>query len=84
MLEHKDGLGGFTIRGPVVPGRHRLVVNSQKVLPVEPIEFVVGATDVVVQVDQGQSLAASVLLPERAPAEYVSAVLVPVVAPPKP
>lgn len=81
QLEYKDGSGGFTIRGTAQPGRHRLVVNSENLLPVVPIEFQVGATDVVVALDPGQGLAASLLLPEQAPTEAVTAVLVSAVPP---
>ncbi len=80
-LEHHDGDGGFGIRGTAPPARYRLVVQSDRVLPIAPIEFVPGTTDLVVAVDRGQGLAASVLLAARAPAEFVTAALVPTSAP---
>jgi hypothetical protein len=81
-FEHQDGTGAFSIRGTAAPGRHRLSVAASNVLPIEPIEFVPGASDLVVEVDPGHGLAASVLLPDGATAEFVTAVLVPAVAPP--
>ncbi len=76
-LEHKDGQGGFTMRGAAAPGRYRLTVSSQSALPGEPVEFALGAKDLVVNLEAGFAVAASVLLPPKAPAMYLRARWVP-------
>ena len=67
----------FEVRGTVPPGSCRLSCQSDRALPVEPIPFQLGATDLVVQVRAGQELAASALLPSEVPNDHVTAVLVP-------
>ncbi len=77
MLNHQDGAGGFAIRGTAIPGRYRLVPSTDRALPTAPIEFAVGASDVVVSLDCGQSFAASVLLPDGASSQFITVALVP-------
>jgi hypothetical protein len=77
VLDHQDGAGGFALRGVAPPGRYRLAVSGTNLLPVTPVEFAPGASDLVVDVEPGNGLAASVLLPDGAIGEFVSAVLVP-------
>jgi hypothetical protein len=77
QLDHRDGAGAFTIRGTIAPGRYRLAANSERVLPIAPIEFALGAADVVVKIDPGHAVAASLLVPEKAPLDTLSVALVP-------
>ncbi|HEX6813735.1 MAG TPA: hypothetical protein VF384_19095 [Planctomycetota bacterium] len=72
---HRDDNGHFEFRGDAQPGRYRLTLTSSSHLPVEPIEFTLGTKDLVVNVDTGAPLAASVLLPKDAP-QGLRAVLV--------
>lgn len=67
--------GHFEYRGEAAPGRYRLRFDSNHHLPVEPIEFAIGTKDLVVRIDAGAPLAASVLLPKDSP-EGLRAVLV--------
>ena len=64
---HRDDDGHFEFRGDAQPGRYRLTCGSRNHLPVEPIEFALGAKDLVVNLDTGSPLAASVLLPKDFP-----------------
>jgi hypothetical protein len=63
----RDDEGHFEFRGDAPPGRYRLTCNSRNHLPVEPIEFALGSKDLVVNLDTGSPLAASVLLPKDCP-----------------
>jgi hypothetical protein len=81
QLEFHDDVGNFAIRGTLAPGRYHLVANSERVLPIAPIEFALGATDLVVDIDAGHQLAASVLLPEKASPDAITATLVPATPP---
>jgi protocatechuate 3,4-dioxygenase beta subunit len=63
----RDDEGHFEFRGEAEPGRYRLTCSSNSHLPVEPIEFALGTKDVVVNIDAGSALAASVLLPKDSP-----------------
>jgi hypothetical protein len=76
-LEHKDDQGGFTIRGAAVPGRYRVTPVSQATLPGSPVEFPFGAKDLVLDVHAGFAVAASVLLPPNAQAQFLRACWVP-------
>jgi hypothetical protein len=64
---HRDDEGHFEFRGDAQPGRYRLTCNSRNHLPVDPIEFALGAKDLVVNLDTGAPLAASVLVPKDFP-----------------
>ncbi|MDO8349438.1 MAG: hypothetical protein Q7T30_04345, partial [Planctomycetota bacterium] len=75
--------GHFEYRGDAAPGRYRLRFNSNNHLPVEPIEFAIGTKDLVVRIDTGAALAASVLLPKDSP-DGLRAVLTAEGAAPKP
>jgi hypothetical protein len=57
----------FAFRGDVGPGRYRLRFGNWNHLPVEPIEFTPGSTDLVVQLQAGAGLRATFLLPEGMP-----------------
>lgn len=80
--DHRQGV--FTIYGDMPPGRYRLQVWCGEALPIEPIEFQLGTKDLVVAVDTGTPLAASLLLPEKAPTDQVQAKLVPTKPPVEP
>lgn len=54
----------FEVRGDVDPGRYRLVVNSHMSLPAPPVEFVLGASDVVLALEAGTMVRGDVLLPD--------------------
>lgn len=73
----KDATGRFAIRGNHGPGRYRLAVTCAEALPIDPIEFPIGATDVTVALQPGAQLAASVLLPPGAPIDQLRFTLVP-------
>src|SRR5436190_3571119 len=76
-LAHAAADGTFSVRGDVEPGRYRLVAGAQHVLPAAPIEFALGTRDLVVALDRGCRVAASVLLPAKTPEDTVLAHLVP-------
>jgi hypothetical protein len=57
--------------------RHRLRVQATTALPIAPVEFAPGRTDLVVTLTAGTLLAASVLLPATAPTEHLRAELLP-------
>lgn len=76
-MGHVAADGSFRVTGTRSPGRFRVAAQSQRVLPVTPVEFAPGASDVVLELERGQGLAASIWLPEGAPVQYVTAVLVP-------
>lgn len=80
--DHKQGV--FAIYGDMPPGRYRLQVWCGEALPIEPIEFALGTKDLVVAVETGTPLAASVLLPEKAPSDQLQAKLVPTKPPVEP
>ena len=80
--DHRQGV--FAIYGDVPPGRYRLQIWCGEALPIEPVEFPLGTKDLVVAVDTGTPLAASLLLPEKAPADQVQAKLVPMKPPIEP
>lgn len=63
--------GRFELRATVEPGRYRLLARAPGMVPLEPIEFAVGATDLVVPMRVGYQLAASCWLPENAPRDSV-------------
>lgn len=80
--DHRQGV--FAIYGDMPPGRYRLQIWCGEALPIEPVEFPLGTKDLVVAVDTGTPLAASLLLPEKAPADQVQAKLVPTKPPVEP
>ncbi len=59
--------GSFAVTGEVPARRFRLVFPAYHHLPIEPIEFRFGASDLVIPVDLGASLTAIVLLPAGLP-----------------
>ncbi|MBL8737747.1 MAG: hypothetical protein JNL12_15045 [Planctomycetes bacterium] len=69
--------GRFAAHGELPPGRYRLHASTEAALPIEPVEFRLGTEDLVVQIDLGSPVAASVLLPERTQADLVAAWLLP-------
>ncbi len=83
-LEHRGDDGTFSFRGNAPIGKLRLNVSAEQLLPLAPIEFSLGTTDLVVTVDSGTPVAASVLLPDDSPTEYVTLALVPAGAKPAP
>jgi hypothetical protein len=66
----------FEVRGGVPPGTYRLGFQAEGCLPIDPVPFTVGATDLLVDIGIGHALAASVLLPEHTPETDLTAVLV--------
>ena len=68
--------GSFRIYAAPTPGRYRLAVHAGEALPPPPVEFRPGTEDLVVAIETGDPLAASVLLPEKSAVHYVRAVLV--------
>lgn len=64
--------GRFELRATVEPGRYRLLASAPGMVPLAPIEFAVGADDLVVPMRVGYQLAASCWLPEDAPRYSVS------------
>lgn len=64
--------GRFELRATVEPGRYRLLASAPGMVPLEPIEFAVGANDLVVPMRTAYRLAASCWLPEDAPRSSVS------------
>src|SRR5262249_30794081 len=61
------------------PGRYRLAFSDEGHRPIAPIDFTPGATGVVVQVDPGANLAATLLVPDHLP-DGIRGVLVPAAA----
>lgn len=80
--DHKQGV--FAIFGDMPPGRYRLQVWCGEALPIEPVEFQLGTKDLVVPVETGTPIAASLLLPEKAPTDQLQAKLVPTKPPVEP
>lgn len=78
-----DGKGSFRVAGKAGNGRHRLTIHPHEALPITPVEFKVGEKDLVVAVDPGAPLAASVLMPPQVEGDAISAVLIPA-KPPEP
>jgi hypothetical protein len=70
----QDGEGNFAVHGTSEPGRYRLTFPAWDHLPIAPIEFPVGASDLVVQIAAGTPLSATALLPAGAP-DGIKAVL---------
>jgi hypothetical protein len=69
--------GAFEVRGEVKPGRYRLTFYAQNHLPVEPLEFRVGADDLVIPIALGHGLAATCVPPANLPTHQLRGVLVP-------
>lgn len=87
--ERVDGLtrgrfddGRFEFRGETTAARHRLSVPGNDHLPVAPVEFAVGATNVVVPVRVGHAVSAQLLLPAAMAAQAIQGVLRPRFEPP--
>lgn len=66
----------FEVRGTLPPATYRLRFHAEGCLPIEPVPFAVGTTDLTVEIGVGHALAASVLLPEQTPESDLVAVLV--------
>jgi hypothetical protein len=66
----------FILRGAAPPGRYRISVHGDHNLPITPVEIRLGQTDVVIRFERGAKLAASALLPERAPTEALLVALI--------
>ncbi len=81
---HQRDDGRFDVVGDVEPGRLRLTFPTGRHLPIEPIEFAYGARDLVVDVDPGASLSATVRVPDDWPpnAHGLTGVLHDTAAPP--
>lgn len=77
VLQHQDGTGRFELRGDVAPGRLRLAFGTHDKLPMEPVEFEVGAEHLEIRLATGHALAATILQNKGAPAEGLYAVLQP-------
>jgi hypothetical protein len=82
VQQRQDG-DRFTVRGTLPPGRYRLTVHGERQLPLDPIEFRLGQTDLEVRIDTGARLAASVLLPPNSPSDSLRVELISAVADPK-
>lgn len=80
--DHKQGL--FAVYGDTSPGRHRLTFYCGEALPIAPVEFQPGTKDLVVAVETGTPLAASLLLTEKTPTDQLTAKLVPTTPPVEP
>jgi hypothetical protein len=59
--------GTFALRGATAPGRLRLRIGADELLPTPPVEFAAGATNLVVQVAVGTPLTATALVPPDLP-----------------
>ncbi|HEX5051988.1 MAG TPA: hypothetical protein VFZ65_09465 [Planctomycetota bacterium] len=57
--------GAFEVRGTVEPGRYRLRVQGNDHLPVDPVEFAVGAADLRIDVRRGVPFEVACRLPAR-------------------
>lgn len=55
--------GSFEVRGALEPGRYRILVPPLNSLPVEPVEFTPGATDVLIAFRRGSTLTATCRVP---------------------
>ena len=82
---YEDGLqvdvrddGSFEVRGKLTPGRQRIEVQGDHHLPVEPVEFAIGARDLVIPVQRGLRLSATCLLPDGVPQRLVQLRLQPI------
>lgn len=83
-LQHQDGTGRFEVRGTVAPGRMRLAFSNHGLLPMEPIEFEAGASDLQIHLATGHALAATLLVHKGTPDEGLYAVLSPAQPDPDP
>jgi hypothetical protein len=66
LLYYQDDEGHFESRGTFTPGRYRLLFTSWNHLPHDPVEFDAGAKDLVIELEEGSPLAATMLLPKGA------------------
>ena len=80
--DHRQGV--FAVYGDVPAGRYRLQVWCGEALPIAPIEFQPGTKDLVVAVDTGTPVAASLLMAEKMPTDQLQAKLVPTAPPVEP
>ena len=78
---HDDGT--FDVRGDALPVRHRLAFRWGGHLPIAPVEFRVGATDLVIPIAIGNGLEARVLVDDNVPAHLVRGILRPAFTPPE-
>lgn len=65
----RDGV--FAAHGHVEPGRYRLRVRTREFLPMNPIEFRVGQSDLMVPLQSGVRLTVECELPDGATAEHL-------------
>ena len=75
--------GAFVVRGPLVPGVHRLTAGVRGALPLDPIRFVVGQKFLDIDLVSGGSLRAEVLLDDEEALEQIRCLLVPLQATPE-
>lgn len=74
---HQDGTGRFSVRGEARPGRYRLQLDASSTLGAKTFDFEPGVTDLVVAIDPGHSLAATMLVPPATPWAALHAHLIP-------
>ncbi|MEZ6038603.1 MAG: hypothetical protein R3F29_14065 [Planctomycetota bacterium] len=80
LYEHQQAVdddGAFELRGDVPDGRYRLAFSEDWTLPTAPVEFTLGATDLVVPVRCAHRLDIHCLLPDGVSSEALSLNLVP-------
>ncbi|MEQ1633991.1 MAG: hypothetical protein ABL997_16550, partial [Planctomycetota bacterium] len=63
--------GRFEVRGQAERGRYRLRVDAEGHAPIEPIEFAPGTTDLVIELQTGTRLRATLLLPDGLDARHL-------------
>lgn len=79
----QDATGRFEYRGTLPAGRYRLTLQGWGHLPHDPVEFTIGQQDLVIDLQKGAELAATMLAP-KATGERLLAWLVPEVTPDPP
>ncbi len=74
--------GTFEVRGDAMPVRHRLAFRWGGHLPIAPVEFRVGATDLVIPIQIGHHLEVKVLVDDDVPVHLLRGTLRPGFEPP--
>ncbi len=74
--------GTFEVRGDALPVRHRLAFRWGGHLPIAPVEFRAGATDLVIPIRIGQQLEVKVLVDDDVPVHLLRGTLRPGFEPP--
>ncbi|MEC7583722.1 MAG: hypothetical protein VYE77_05345 [Planctomycetota bacterium] len=69
--------GEFVVRGPLLPGVHRLTAWARGALPLDSVPFVVGQKILDIDLVSGGSLRAEVLLDDEADLEKLRCLLIP-------